>query len=167
MSTVLRQFSTRSLQFRVVSSSRNAQTQISPQMVRSSGSREARFLRFLTGNLPFLSHGLTTISTYESIVKYVKNSKFRTEYWEARLDGQQRAQHTAWLAFVQAHLGDLVVSTRTRCPHIISFFDANIGMLVLYLEGQLLKMRPPHSRQRSSCSSKLLCTRSYARTLQG
>ncbi|KLO08952.1 hypothetical protein SCHPADRAFT_908202 [Schizopora paradoxa] len=59
------------------------------------------------GHLPYISSGLTAISTYGSISKHLSKlggSRNPSNH----LDALQSAQETAWLAFAQTHLGDLV-----------------------------------------------------------
>ena len=80
-----------------------------------------------TGQLPYLTHGLACIASFSSIVKYVdglRNRKERSEddydeeYGEEEESTHSRkavnpelhARQTAWLAYVSANLGDLVVS---------------------------------------------------------
>jgi sorting and assembly machinery component 37 len=81
-----------------------------------------------SGQLPFLTHGQIIVSPSPSIISYVsslnhallKPSDFQDEYeidpsmvtpnLDAGLSALQLSQRTAWRAYFEAQLGDLVVS---------------------------------------------------------
>ncbi|KAL5532569.1 hypothetical protein ACEPAF_4343 [Sanghuangporus sanghuang] len=84
------------------------------------------------GQLPYLSHGLATIASFLSIVKYVESLQSRggTSEDDEETDKEngaadtipavnpvKRAQETAWMALVSAQLGDLVACSLFTLRH--------------------------------------------------
>lgn len=67
------------------------------------------------GSLPYLTHGLASITSFFGISKYIATLRANSspdDREEGFLTPKQRAQQAAWLAYVEAHLGDLVVRTK-------------------------------------------------------
>lgn len=68
-----------------------------------------------TGQLPYLTHGLTTVTSLPSIIAYVANIKQENDAGDGPskhsepFDHVGRAQQIAWISYVQAQLGDLLV----------------------------------------------------------
>lgn len=60
------------------------------------------------GQLPYVSHDLSNISSLGSIVKYVSGLPGASDL-DATLSVLEKAQTTAWVSHATSHLGDLVV----------------------------------------------------------
>ncbi|KAL5529767.1 hypothetical protein ACEPAG_5752 [Sanghuangporus baumii] len=88
------------------------------------------------GQLPYLSHGLSTIASFPSIVKYVEglqrhggtsedNEEVDRENGVAdttsAVNPVKQAQETAWMALVSAQLGDLVACSLFTLRH--NYYD--------------------------------------------
>lgn len=61
----------------------------------------------MTGQLPYVTHGLHTVTGFHGIIKYILNITHND--LDAALNSLQRAQATARIAHVESNLGDLVV----------------------------------------------------------
>lgn len=76
------------------------------------------------GLLPYCTHGEAIVVSYPSIAKYISGIATSNEPSESEEDGvtpilatltcTQKAQQIAWLSFVSANLGDLVVGFCTQ-----------------------------------------------------
>ncbi|EAU88816.1 hypothetical protein CC1G_01189 [Coprinopsis cinerea okayama7 len=70
-----------------------------------------------SGQLPFLVHGTEVVTSFASILKYVsglaetEGNKYPNANTDKHLSPKERSQRNAWLAHVEANLGDLVAST--------------------------------------------------------
>ncbi|KAL5489749.1 hypothetical protein ACEPAI_4581 [Sanghuangporus weigelae] len=88
------------------------------------------------GQLPYLSHGLATIASFPSIVKYIEGLQRHAETSEdneeadrengvadtiSAVNTVKRAQETAWMALVSAQLGDLVACSLFTLRH--NYYD--------------------------------------------
>ncbi|KAI5119739.1 hypothetical protein M0805_008669 [Coniferiporia weirii] len=84
------------------------------------------------GQLPYITHGLACVASFPSIVKYIAGRRKPGEPEEeneeerspdeltdpsASLSSVERAQQTAWIAFVSASLGDLVACSFFTLRH--------------------------------------------------
>ncbi|KAH8116808.1 Tom37 C-terminal domain-containing protein [Phellopilus nigrolimitatus] len=85
------------------------------------------------GQLPYITHGLACVASFPSIIKYIAGLRRPTETEDEReersgddagptdlsaaLSPQERAQQTAWLAYVSANLGDLVACSFYTLRH--------------------------------------------------
>lgn len=73
---------------------------------------------FAQGQLPYLSHGLHTVSGFESIVKYAVHLNGGTNLDDV-LSSTKRAENVARVAHVESVLGDLVVCQVSHISHTL------------------------------------------------
>lgn len=110
-----------------------------------------------TGQLPYLTHDLVTISSLPGIMTYVSGLP-----GSLKLDGhastKEKAQRTAWKAHAASTLGDLVVSVNllrswTRF-HLLS------GIFVLLVR-QLLETHPTNACKDDARPTTILRAKPY------
>lgn len=72
-----------------------------------------------SGQLPYLTHGITAITSFPSIVSYVSRLRRQNDLNEDedladrsdQADLVPAAQRNAWIAYIQAQVGDILAST--------------------------------------------------------
>ena len=122
---------------------------------KNSGTWKCNWRKW-TGLLPYLTHGLKSLATLPSIIKYISN--LRSADLDASLSPTEKAQRTAWAAFVEAHLGDLVVRI-TPPQHILALAEiiGNVtGVCILCYNRQLQRMCATCVSEQTSIASTLL-----------
>lgn len=69
-------------------------------------------LTVVTGQLPYLTHGLHIVTGLHGIIQYITNLAHSNLY--GSLSSIQKAQATTHVAHLEANMGDLVVSRSLR-----------------------------------------------------
>ena len=128
----------------------------------------------MIGNFPYVVHGEACVASFANIVKYVEgilrprqgasglgdhgdeeegNGIVAGSTLQDELSAKQRAQEMAWLAFVFARLGDLVVSrSPTALPHLSFPFSDHLSVF----QNAPISSRPARSLHSGTTTRTLL-----------
>jgi len=111
------------------------------------------------GLLPYMTRDDRPVAaSYELIAQHIAS----TIDIDRALSGSQRAQATAWRAYITAHLGDLVV--RFPVPNISLVAHCSFAVIrVLRRDEELLGIDAVDSRRLPPDSAEVLCPRSTPR----
>ena len=119
------------------------------------------FAIYPTGQLPYLTHGLHSVSGFLAIQKFVEKLEGSHDL-DTSLHGVEHAKSIAQISHAESELGDLVVSSigQGTARHNANSHTI-LGSLPFLTQAKLVWPYPQAARLRIPPPTTLLCSRTY------